>query len=259
MSDRIKTRALIDGDVLCHRFGAKHTHQVEEDFEICEPERLKADVTQFIKNLLVELSAHEYTMFLSVPTDEGFRRKLNESYKSNRNGLKKPQGHAVVKQYLLDEYDAVIVSELEADDCIGIAATNPYWLDKEDRVMCSVDKDFLTVPGTFYNWNNQEYHNTTEEEANYMWMLQTLMGDSVDGYKGLPRVGPKKASKILGESEGQSLDELWALVVSAYEEKEFPIEEAIMNARMARILRHGDYDRKKKEPILWAPEGEILL
>jgi hypothetical protein len=39
----------------------------------------------------------------------------------------------------------------------------------------------------------------------------------------------------------------------AYEKKKLTAEDALRNARLARILRWDDWDRKKKEPILWRP------
>jgi DNA polymerase-1 len=92
-----------------------------------------------------------------------------------------------------------------------------------------------------------------EGEADYWHMFQTLTGDAVDGYKGCPGMGPVGAQKLL--SDGMAMEDgMWPMVVKAYEKKNLTEEDALRNARLARILRWDDWDRKKKEPILWTPK-----
>ena len=63
-------------------------------------------------------------------------------------------------------------------------------------VICSPDKDvLLQIPGHHYNYQKNEWVNTTEESAwRFLW-LQVLAGDSVDGIPGIPGIGMKKAEK----------------------------------------------------------------
>jgi DNA polymerase-1 len=110
-------------------------------------------------------------------------------------------------------------------------------------------------------WNGKALVGYTDQEADYWHMLQTLTGDAVDGYKGCPGIGPVGAEKLLngpaveGEATYDSGDPvLWPRVVAAYEKKKLTEEDALRNARLARILRWDDWDRKKKEPILWSPQ-----
>ena len=86
----------------------------------------------------------------------------------------------------------------------------------------------------------------TQEQADYNHLLQTLTGDSVDGYSGCPGIGPKRAEKILETCD-------WDSVVSAYNKAGLEEQDALVQARVARILRWGEYDKRKKEPILWNP------
>ena len=78
------------------------------------------------------------------------------------------------------------------------------------------------------------------------------MGDPVDGYHGIPKVGPKRARKILDTAFAEEIP-MWDAVVNAYISSGLSIADAIMNARMAYILRTGDYDFHKKEVRLWNP------
>jgi DNA polymerase-1 len=79
------------------------------------------------------------------------------------------------------------------------------------------------------------------------------MGDPADGYKGIPGVGLKRAAKILDQAEDGEPQEFWSLIVEAYEARGLTEDDAILNARMARILRWEDYDYDNKEVKLWTP------
>ena len=57
------------------------------------------------------------------------------------------------------------------------------------------------------------------------------------------------------EEEGYS----WKTVVKTFEEKDMTEEDALVNARLARILTVDDYDSEKKEPILWTPEADYRI
>ena len=46
---------------------------------------------------------------------------------------------------------------------------------------------------------------------------------------------------------------MWQSVIDAYKSKGYTEEDALRNARMARILRAEDYDFKNKEVKLWKP------
>ena len=77
-------------------------------------------------------------------------------------------------------------------------------------------------------------------------MYQTLVGDSTDNYKGCPAVGAKTADKLLQENGAT-----WQTVVDAFADKGLGEEIAIENARLARILRDGEYNFKTKKVKLW--------
>jgi DNA polymerase-1 len=107
-----------------------------------------------------------------------------------------------------------------------------------------------TIPGAHYNYGKQESYTVTEDEANWYHLMQALTGDTTDGYPGCPGIGKVTAERVLiGEHGGP----LWPRVVEQYVKKGLSEEVALMNARVARILRHTDYDFKKKEVVLWTP------
>jgi hypothetical protein len=45
--------------------------------------------------------------------------------------------------------------------------------------------------------------------------------------------------------------DLWKIVVGLYKEKGFSEKEALQQARVARILRHGEYNKETGEVKLW--------
>jgi DNA polymerase-1 len=85
-------------------------------------------------------------------------------------------------------------------------------------------------------------------------MTQTLMGDNADGYKGCKGIGEKKAMDLL--KDATTLDEMWEIVEKTYmKQGQMPLD-ALVNARVARILRHGDYNFKTNKVKLWTPTSK---
>ncbi len=87
----------------------------------------------------------------------------------------------------------------------------------------------------------------SEDEADRNWLLQTLTGDTTDGYKGLPKCGPVSANKILDN------DCTWSGVVAAYTKAGLTEKEALQQAQVARILRYDNYDLTTNTIKVWTP------
>ena len=124
---------------------------------------------------------------------------------------------------------------LEADDVLGIMATEPH--PTEDRIIVSIDKDMKQIP-TKLSRDGETVEEIPERLANYWFMIQTLAGDSTDGYSGLPNVGVKTAEKLIRKYTNVPLLELWKIVKGIYKEKGFSAKEALQQARVAHILRY---------------------
>ena len=182
-----------------------------------------------------------------------FRKQLNPNYKGNRKSIK-PILYDYLRKYMHETgYKIYEKPTLEADDVIGILATSDKII-KGDKVVWSLDKDFKTIPCKFHRAtpNGKSVSKIiSQEEADGWFMYQTLIGDTVDGYYGCKGIGDKTARKLLGEVGEKSLSEMWEIVKDTFKDKGFSEEEALLNARMARILHVEDYDFKKKEAKLW--------
>ena len=121
----------------------------------------------------------------------------------------------------------------------------------EETIVVSIDKDFKSVPGIFYDYNRGEYHHPTEEEADNYHLIQTIAGDHTDGYSGVPGVGVVKAKRML-----DGCGYTWETVVGAYEDKGLTEQDALMNAWMARLLRADNYCfRTNTIKKLWIPKN----
>jgi DNA polymerase-1 len=163
---------------------------------------------------------------------------------------------------------------LEGDDILGILAT--WQKVRGEKVIVSIDKDMKTIPGLYCRDLDAGIVEVSEEEADNWHLIQTLAGDQTDGYPGCPGIGMDRAAKAIleptilvpyeheltrgprkGEIEiryrEEPTDDKWQAVVTRYAAAGLSEEVALMNARVARILRASDYDFKNKRPILWTP------
>ena len=242
--------ALIDGDVVAYRASCAVEKAVEWEpgywTWFCDETDVKRAIKDEIDRYMAKLDADQYRVCLTDTTN--FRTKVLPTYKGKRANVRKPLVLKPVRQWLLDKLNAVMRPTLEGDDVLGILST---WSGlKGDKVIVSIDKDMKTIPGLYLRTLDDEVLSLDEDEADYWHMYQTLMGDATDGYSGLPGVGPKKAEAIL---EGVTSGDRWEAVVQAYATKSLGEQEALTQARVARILRASDFDFKQKRPILWTP------
>lgn len=248
----MKPTALVDADLIAYR--ASTANQKTFDFDPDITTRM-VDTEGAIKQAvsLVEewrtAAACDHAI-LAFTGPDNFRKRILTSYKAGRG--EKPEAHAAVVEHLMREYESYRIDGLEADDVLGILATT---LPKYgDAVVVSIDKDLRTVPSMLFNPSiDKAWRRIEEPEADYWWMMQTLMGDPTDGYTGIPNVGVKKAEAILKPHPSKRLGDMWGAVVSAYRKHGLTEEDAIVQARVARILRREDYDREDRTIKLWHP------
>ena len=230
----------------------------DEDGEVVKTHnfnQLKKNIDKNIAELQAELDAEEVIVCLS-DDEVNWRKDVYPAYKSNRSKDGRPELLYPLKAYLADTYRSYLKPTLEGDDVLGILSTSTKIIPDAKKIIVSADKDMKTIPGYLFNplhpeWGVVHY---TEEDADWNWMFQTLMGDQVDGYKGCKGIGQKKAEKIL---EGcNSLEEMWDATIDTYLDKGMTEDDALANARVARICRNCDYSFKRKEVILWEPPEE---
>ena len=248
----MKKQLLIDGDILLYRFAHSNEYSIEWEegvhSRVVSGEEAIADLERFINDIQENTGAVSKAPIIVFSGKNNFRYTVLPTYKHNRAGNVKPELYQHLKDYLRENYVWKEIEGLEGDDVMGIMATkNPG-----KYIIASIDKDMMQIPGSHYNWNHDESREVEEYEGDITFYTQVLTGDPTDGYAGIPGIGPKKAEKILQEgiSEGWTV---WGTICLAYEAAGLTEADALQQARVARILRHTDYDFKNKQVILWTP------
>lgn len=248
MGNPSKPTLLIDGDILAYQMAcqAETPTEWDEDFWTLHADAkiAKQHLDDAIHQLVDRLDASHADVCLSCPTGHYFRHDIYPDYKNPRKKNRKPLILKTLKEHLIEEWGATHEDNLEADDLLGL-------LQEPDgsTIIVSIDKDMLTIPGLVYNPSdpNAELKDINLEEADYNHLYQTLVGDSTDNYGGCPGVGPVGADKALAKGA------TWDTVMKQFQKKSISEEDALVQARLARILRKGEYDFDKKEVKLWTP------
>ena len=186
------------------------------------------------------------SMILFFSDSTNFRKKILADYKGHRN-RKKPCGYKRVINKLKTEYEVIIMPTLEADDAMGIYATK-----HTGNIIVSPDKDMKQIPGKLYNFD--ETFTINKEQGEAWHLIQAVSGDQTDGYSGVPGIGVKRAETLFKE-KGYS----WRTVVNAFTDKGLTETDALVNARLAKILTVDDYDFTKNKPILWNPPADYKV
>ena len=246
-----KTTLLIDADVLAFEAAVVAEESIEWKDEMwtvhADMALAKARVINRVEEFKDMMKTDSVTMCLTDRAN--FRRVLNPDYKANRSKSRLPIILRQVKQWIIEELDGQMWANLEADDIISILATDKEM--DEETIIISIDKDFKSVPGIFYDYNKGEYHQPSEEEADNYHLVQTIAGDHTDGYSGVHGIGVTRAERLL-QSEGYT----WETVVKCYEKAGLTEQDALMNAWMARLLRADNYSfRTNTIKKLWTPRN----
>lgn len=289
-----RTHLLIDGDVVAFIAAAAVQANFKDDFGWVQPIANVATGEAVVENMLhgfkVGFEADSFEVILSDPA-ENWRRSVDATYKTNRTGPR-PLVLDELKTYLREKHGAYHWAGLEADDVLGVLMTGetlPYesahgaW--KPERLICvGRDKDFNSIPGLHHTIKkdvdasgNLLIREVSQWEADRFHLIQTLAGDRVDGYAGCPGIGMERAAQIIdhpvrlvpkegvktrGVNKGEAVTrwmsepttDFWACIVSHYRKAGLTEDDALVTARLARILRYGEYDPKTEELTLWTPE-----
>lgn len=251
---------VIDGDILAFQIASSAevaTHWGDDFWTLhADAREAKDRLDDAIEKLRQDLEADGVVLCLS-DRKRNFRKEIYPAYKSNRANKRKPMVLLELRKHLIEEYQTWVEPRLEADDLLGILMTSPD-LIPDEKILVSIDKDLKSVSGRHFQTNRPEQgiFEVTPEEANWWHMMQTLTGDPVDGFQGCPNVGLKTAERILAEAPSRTYADMWPLVVETFQRKGLSEEEALLSARVAYILRDGDYDFEKGEIRLWTPERQ---
>jgi DNA polymerase-1 len=277
---------LIDGDVIAFKAAAAAQKVYEDRFGYVQPFANRVEGEAIVDNIMIGLelsfkSSH-MRVALSDPKDN-WRLGIYPDYKSNRKDSVRPLLLTILKDYLRAKYQAFHWDGLEADDVLGILNTEPQDYPGK-RVLVGFDKDFKTIPGLYHQLGQLDaksqpvVQEISEWEAIRWHMMQTLMGDAVDGYPGCRLMGKTRAEALVdspvlltaqhgvktsGKNKGapnikwvsEPTRDYWASIVSHFKKGGDTEEFALTMARIAHILQHRDYDRETGSITLWTPQA----
>lgn len=288
---KVERTLLVDHDIVVFRYASTceliaHWSPTVST-KILQIEQAKYGIMQFIDALMTRCSCSKVKLFLTG--NFNFRYAVLPTYKHNRVEKEKPSILPILREWSEQEYEVVMVKGFEADDLLGIYGSK----DPDTTVVATIDKDLKSVPCKLYLWHRDTLEMISEEQADYQFFYQVLIGDSTDGYSGCPQCGPVAAESLLTETPRENwwptivakykeaIDRAleiqgwtdapeslpkkqkmpkrnwWTAVIRAYKEVGESYEAyAIQQARVARICRWEDHDPIKMEVIYWNPEKE---
>lgn len=263
-------KLVVDGDILLFRSCAAvekeavfdRTHILYSDFE---------DAKCVLEEMVHELEEQANTddIVFALSDKENWRRNIFKEYKGNRKGSRKPLCYYDLEEYAKSHWDNITLKGLEADDVMGIMCS------RENHAIWSLDKDLMQIPGL--HLIDDEIVEVTKEDGDRFHLYQTLVGDVTDNYGGCPGIGPVVANAFLdepyvvfqetkelksGKNKGelrtqwakQPTDNVWEGIVSLFNKAGLTEQDALIQARVARILRDGEYDFEKERVRLWKPK-----
>jgi 5'-3' exonuclease len=179
--------ALIDLELILYSHAAKAESEGTGLRSLIQMTQMKID------SIVASCKASNY--YLVVSGRNNFRKTLYPTYKAGRPP--KPELYedlqASIKEMNASKW--CCHDQIEADDLLGIMLTNGR---VKNPILCSIDKDMLGIAGWHYNWNKDAWSTyVSQEEADYNWLVQLLMGDSTDGIKGMEGIGTVKAKALI--------------------------------------------------------------
>lgn len=243
-------KLLIDADYIVYKSCAGAETEIDWGDDVI---LVTSKFSEAYNNVLRELTKIKNEFIWDTPElilffsdSKNFRKKIFGAYKGHRN-RKKPCGYRRVINELSKDHEVIKLPELEADDAMGIYATS-----HPGNIIVSPDKDMRQIPGRLYNMD--EMITVTPTEGAKWHLIQTLAGDQTDGYSGVPGIGIKRAVTLFDE-HGYT----WQTVIKAFKDKELTEDDALMNARLARILTCTDYDSEKQAVIPWTPSTDYRI
>lgn len=218
------------------------------------PEFLKyADIMNNMLNRFVASSLCDAARIYMTESATNFRLNLafTAPYKGTRKSEKPPFFYEL-RRYLLETQHTVMADGIEADDQLsidawtmartfchenGIEVGSPEHEAFCNYVIVSKDKDLDQIPGHHLIYKDDSYRQEFITHLGFLkpiwkadnkmkkleggglmfFYAQTLMGDDVDNYPGLPRCGMNKVYEVLRDCKSEK--ELYMATLGLYKKK----------------------------------------
>lgn len=271
----MKKLFLLDAYALIYRF---HYAFISSPMRNPSGQNVSA-VFGFVK-FLMELIDREHPHHLGVAFDPKggcFRRELYEPYKANRQATPEDIITAVpiIKQILCAmRIPTLEVARYEADDVIGTLATKAAETGEFQTFMVTPDKDYgqlvsdlVSIYKPAKGNNGIEILGPTEVCAAHgishprqVVDILAIWGDASDNIPGVPGIGEKGASKLIGEfgSVELILQNLDRLTAKNREKIEANAEQLKLSKTLATICLDVPIEFNPDELIIESPDYEAL-
>lgn len=281
---------LIDSDMLLYLAATNAEQEIEWEPDVwllyCDAATARETYWNIVDQWCEQYGSTRDDVWHCFTERSAFRRRLSPEYKANRK-QRKPMGYMALRKEIMQESQATIYHDIEADDMLSILA-EIYREGKDQPIIASGDKDLRQVPGT-HIWIRQtvkeikadyddpegilavhkndhsnlettqvRYEVSEAEAIRYQWM-QAVLGDSADGVRGCPGIGEVKAIQWANSLPIQDPVECWKRTIQLYAKaasKSFwidPAEEALLQTRLTRVLSASQYNFDTHEVTLWEP------
>lgn len=212
--------AIIDSDTIVYMAAGACQYKDKDTKEIVVRDPVEfaySNAKRKMQQILEATKAKDYCCYLTATNDQtSFRTLIYPDYKANRKDSVRPVYYEQVREYLIKNWNAEVVTSIEADDKVcekmyqfhehGFCETinrdsiEPFrelWINSgQPAILCGIDKDLDQIPGLHYNYNKDAFYYVTPLEGLKSLYLQMLTGDDADN---IPRIrfrwGCKKEHK----------------------------------------------------------------
>lgn len=209
----------VDADTMCYASGFSESE-----------DNMKINIDSTIEQIKTATQCDNIELWVESPFRKNIFRNhvaVTRPYKGNRKDKQPPQFLREAKLYLINDYGAQQTNFLESEDCVMIRAHEE---GRDNCIIASVDKDMRQAPFKFYDYKGDALWDISEQQAEYNFWEQVLIGDLTDNIVGLPKVGKKTAAKILE-------DNYEIEVATEYVKRGFSYEYFVEQCRLLYILR----------------------
>lgn len=200
----------------------------EKSVKVGTYKEAKSRLEDTLMKIRQETQTEDFRIFVGGKGNYRYDVATIKPYKGNRDRSQRPQHHAALTRFLVDEWYAEIIDGMEADDALGIH-------QDERSVLCTTDKDLNMIPGWHYNWVANDMFTVTYEEGMRFFYNQLLIGDPTDNIGGVKGIGKKRAEVLLKDAKTER--EMYEVCLEAYKKDE---DALIENGILLWMKRRGD-------------------
>lgn len=198
-------------------------------YEAYDINKAKEYLDETISNIMGRTSTNDYVL-VTGGVGKNFRYRVCGTYKSNRKKTKRPIMLDKVREMMFENYPVAYIPHLEADDTCRIL------YEQGGECIASIDKDLCTFEVKLYDPYHDTMRMVSKQQGEANFKRQLLMGDSTDGYNGIPGVGKATADKLI--LSGITVDE----IAEMYVDKGLSLDEFKTTYNCAKILGKDDYN-----------------